>query len=518
MKKTTTTYSPYVFISYAESDYRDRALASGIALYLQHHRIRVWMAPKSLLAGSDWKSEIEKAILSETTHFLVIISAASAASQYVNVEINLAKSRYLKDEDYLILPLEVGSISHFKGSLFLDQFQRVAFHHNRKEQLDALAVTFGIGPSSRTAQPYHDQFVGRSHIINSIDSFVSEHDRGVITIVGSPGDGKSALLSHVSSIRPSLFHANSISNGVRTTRQCLSSLMRQACANDGFERSAFSLSNSEENFPEHWATLLENLVSQEQNEPRMLIIDALDEADQTRLPLGQNILSIPANLPQNAYLLVSRRRAAVPLRSDVPVQTIDLGDYPQENRSDAILYIEMLEQLIESVRDWLGSYSKGREAAIETIVSKSQYNFMYLRCLLSDVAKNGPRSDLDQLPSGLTAYYEDHWHRMGMSASQPSRLKLSILAALARFSAPLSRRMLADVLDADPVDVQLVLNEWEPFLTQNLSSGGTILHSIYHESFRNFLLENPLVQASSEVLADLDAKLAFTVFADFDNN
>lgn len=511
MSDSSAPYVPYVFLSYCERDYRDRALASAIAQYLQDLGVRVWHAPTNLRAGADWSREIDAAVLSDTTHFVVILSSASTASPHVAREVDLASRRREVDSGYEVLSLAVGDVAEFSGSSFLDRFQRVPFHGDRTDQLDAIADALGVRGNASARPPFLDGFVGRTHIVERVDAFVNDHDRGIVTILGDPGEGKSAVLSHLAGIRPSLFHANSVSAGVRTAQQCVSSLMRQS----GLWSSRGGVCDGD--VPRQWEVLLNSISTGQEGRP-WLIIDALDEADQSGLARAANVLSFPSTLPPSVLAVVSRRREAVPLRCDAPTEYLDLAAFPDDNRRDATDYVEQFAERSSHVESWLAADPDGRTAAVDRVVSRSTCNFMYLRCLLHDVAQGRGDLVLERLPSGLNEYYADHWRRMGMSERPVPRLKLSVLAALAVSSAPLSRRILSKALEADPVDVQEVLDEWSAFLTQDVAVEAVAQHRIYHESFRSFLKEQGMVQAAGDVLRDLDSRLAMAILDDIEGD
>ena len=73
-------------------------------------------------------------------------------------------------------------------------------------------------------------------------------------------------------------------------------------------------------------------------------------------------------------------------------------------------------------------------------------------------------------------------------------------------------------LEADPVDVQEVLDEWSAFLTQDVAVEAVAQHRIYHESFRSFLKEQGMVQAAGDVLRDLDSRLAMAILDDIEGD
>ena len=76
----------YVFISYTTEDYSE---ACWVKDRLEQAGIPCWMAPSSIPGGSDYTSEIPRAIR-ECSAFVVIVSAKSQESKWVPREIDQA--------------------------------------------------------------------------------------------------------------------------------------------------------------------------------------------------------------------------------------------------------------------------------------------------------------------------------------------------------------------------------------------------------------------------------------------
>ncbi len=133
-----------IFISHTTKDNRDHALAHYIANGLIERGIQVWIAPDSIPAGSDWEEEIVAGIMEESSHFLVILSAASVRSEWVLNEIGLAQKRKEKDDSYTILPLFVGDVDDFPGEGFISKSQNLEYQVDHEEQLREIANVLGL--------------------------------------------------------------------------------------------------------------------------------------------------------------------------------------------------------------------------------------------------------------------------------------------------------------------------------------------------------------------------------------
>lgn len=91
-----------VFISYSSKDSRQ---AYRIYKLLQKEQIHCWIAPDSLSPGGNYAAEITNAI-DTCTHFLLILSAHSQASQHVQREIEIAVSF-----NKTIIPIQIDNSS-----------------------------------------------------------------------------------------------------------------------------------------------------------------------------------------------------------------------------------------------------------------------------------------------------------------------------------------------------------------------------------------------------------------------
>jgi hypothetical protein len=87
-----------VFISYSK---RDKQVADALCVALESERIRCWLAPRDVQPGSDWASEIVKAVRDSRTMVLVF-SEHSAESTHVRREITAAANAGV-----IIVPLKI---------------------------------------------------------------------------------------------------------------------------------------------------------------------------------------------------------------------------------------------------------------------------------------------------------------------------------------------------------------------------------------------------------------------------
>ena len=98
-----------VFISYSS---KNQQTAIAICHVLEQHRIKCWMAPRDIPAGSDYGDLIDEAI-SACRLFVIVFSEPASISQWVKGELNLAFS-----EGKTIVPYRIDA-TELKGAMRL---------------------------------------------------------------------------------------------------------------------------------------------------------------------------------------------------------------------------------------------------------------------------------------------------------------------------------------------------------------------------------------------------------------
>src|SRR5690242_4023580 len=116
--------APVVFISHTTRDNRDSRLAHRLAQGLKERGAGAWIAPEDIPAGNEWQEDLVAGVMGRSTHFLVVLSAASTRAHWVLDEIRLARERYEQHEDIRILPLPVGKLGKYANSDFLGTLQQ----------------------------------------------------------------------------------------------------------------------------------------------------------------------------------------------------------------------------------------------------------------------------------------------------------------------------------------------------------------------------------------------------------
>lgn len=497
--------TPVVFLSHTTRDHRDHDLAHALAAGLTQRGIQVWIAPDSLPSGAQWQEELVAAILRRCTHFVVILSAASAEAEWVRAEIDLARRRREHDPSFAVLPIVAGNVRHE----FLDTFQQIPYRTDFPTQLELVLDAIGLAPATPPrVRELTEHFVGRDNVFAAFDQFTRDHDRGLFTVVGDPGEGKSAICAEFSRRTGCVVHFNLRAEGTNNSIQCVGAIAAQLGAQLGFTPGRPPAEPQELGL--YWSRLLHGAAAGE----RLLIaIDALDEVDVSDHTRGANVLYLPTSLPQGVYFLLTRRRVAVPLYTQAPQRVFDLGDHREQSRRDVEEYLRRAVPRL-GLAPWIEAQGLEVAGFTAALATRSQCNFMYLHHVLPEIASGAYASaDLTALPVGLQGYYEDHWSRMGMQTPPLPRKKIRIVYVMAELARPVSRAFLADVLREDPAEVQEVIDDWDQFLHKHRAFGQTV-YSIYHASFLDFLHDKEIVRAAGESARGINALIADRLFQD----
>jgi Swt1-like HEPN len=354
-------------------------------------------------------------------------------------------------------------------------------------------------------------FIGRDFVFDSIQAFLKTHDNGYFVIEADPGVGKTALLAEY--VRRSGYPAyfNVRAQGMNRADQFLDSICHQLI--DRYRWSSDVIPNDAVRDGKFFAELLHRAsASLKPNERLVIAIDALDEVD-TSDHLSGNLLYLPATLPKGIFFVMTQRPIALGLAVNAPLQRFNLMQYGVESRQDITAYIQARVTQSAAVKDWMQLQQCSLEDLTLQLAEKSDNNFMYLRYVLREIEQGGYQdASLEGLPQGLGSYYEDHWRRMGMIAKPIPRDKLKIVYVLAELQEPVSRSLISEFAQEDPLTVQAVLDQWREFLREEIVDQQTC-YSIYHASFSDFLHRKDIVQAAGDLLGQVKRQIADDLWA-----
>lgn len=500
-----------VFISHTTRDQRDLNLAHKIAHGLNLLGIKTWIAPDNIPSGEEWEQKLIRGLLEQATHFLVILSAASIQAEWVLKEIEMARARYEGDPGFVIFPLVTGDLGEYPHNEFMGKFQYVNYDDNLRVIMEQLAKALGLRPTILTnfttrIDELTQDFVGREYVFSSIQAFLSQHSKGYFLLEGDPGVGKSAIMAELVSRTGYISHFIFQAQGTNTSQHFLESICTQLIHRYDLPYTELPQEATRD------GTFLNQLLHEaaEQLSPGenlVVVVDALDELDQSSIRPGENVLYLPASLPDNTFFILSSRPVPITLNTTLPVELYDLMQRVAESRADVEAYLAGAVS-DHPVQDWMLRNKISEQEFIRVLADKSENNFMYLKYVLGDVRSNRFHDlSVVDLPQGLKRYYEIHWQRMGMMQKPLPEDRIKIVYVLCEVGQPVSRALIADFAQQEELLVQSVLDDWEQFLREHQEEGEK-RYSLYHTSFRDFLHRKDIVQAAGLTIEGIHALIA----------
>jgi hypothetical protein len=314
-------------------------------------------------------------------------------------------------------------------------------------------------------------FVDRLFVYRRIDEFLSRWSRGYLTLIGSPGAGKSVILSQYAADNPHVVYYNAQLPGNNRADKFLREICTQLLERLG-ERNELPDNVTEGSW--FLSQLLQRISDNGRTNALIISIDGCERIDLRYQSPGSNLFYLPRYLPDNIYFLLSRRpfpKDKSGLLTESPCQSLDLREYPKENREDVRTYVEI----------YFASCAVIDQAKSEKIIANSDGNFMYVSQLLPEIHTES----LSGIPSGLVSYYQSHLKKMQGSGLFGVRLKL--LRLLAQESKFLPAKKMATAINEDKFDVKIALEDWREFFVEQLVDGQPF-YRLYHHHFQEWLL------------------------------
>ena len=349
-------------------------------------------------------------------------------------------------------------------------------------------------------------FCGRKFVFDAINQFIENHNSGYFIILGHAGMGKSAIAAKYIVDNPGTICFFNIRAERRNRSDVFLKLIREQLI------QRFDLKNVEN---DDLSTLLIK-ASQKLSDSEILVIviDALDEVDQED---NANLLNLPMYLPEKVYLILTRRPynsedKRLTLSPDTKYQELDLREDQDKSNDDVKAYILEflgLEKYKPGLEKWINQQNHlSKPKFVDTIAAKSENNFMYLRYVLEAIAEGFYQDEkLEELPAGLQGYYESHWRIMGMTNRRLPKDKIKIIYVMCALKSAVSREMIVKYSQEDNLTVQEVLKGWTQFL-QEQKTYQPPRYRFYHESFRDFLQRQDIVEAAGVILPEISAEIA----------
>lgn len=373
---------------------------------------------------------------------------------------------------------------------------------------DYATVFQSFGDSSRTISSFirTDQFrslvdertknfVGREFVFSGIQRALTggEFASGYLIIRGEPGIGKTAIAATLVMRGGYVHHFNIAPENIRSPRQFLENVCAQLVMRYGLDHPVLPPRSGED--PGFLIQLLAEAAEQARQHgelPVVVVVDALDEAEDSGLAPAANRLYLPRVLPSGVFFVVTTREEA-DYRLDVDHEAeIWLRDDDPANRQDVARYIEAFIQARSPImQERIQAWELDTTAFVTEITELSEGNFMYLVHVLPEIATGRLSREtvggISGLPRGLTGYYKRHWREM--KDTNPERFatfQRPVLCFLAISRESVTVPQLAEWTGLAPSDIKDVITEWRRFLNEDAQSQPA-RYWIYHRSFADFL-------------------------------
>lgn len=335
--------------------------------------------------------------------------------------------------------------------------------------------------------------VGREYLFEAVARIVAADtaSSGYVIIRGQPGIGKTTFMCMLLKRWGCVHHFNIQQQNIRTTRTFLENVCAQIIVRYGLDYGSLPDDTGRDS---GFLNQVLREATAKSPEPVTVLVDALDEAEDASSP-GANRLLLPPSLPDRVHIVVTTREQ-IDYRLQVDrCQDLHIGNVDPKNLADVRDYIAAaLSNQPEQFAPVLTAWRLDRDGFFALLAERSQGNFMYLVHVLRDIRDGRiTRENLgsvDDLPLGLSAYYQRHWRQMrSVDRERFEMLYEPALRLLATTREPVSLTALAEWSGASPGALREVIEARRPFLTESVVQGEK-RYAVYHASFRDFLAQD----------------------------
>ncbi len=390
-----------------------------------------------------------------------------------------------------------------------DRYQEIAQH--LEEMKAKLTPALPIFSHNRALiEEKTKDFVGREDVFKKIDDFLNSQPNGYFIIEAEPGIGKSAMMAQFVRQRGCVHHFNVQSTGKNGTPLFLEKICTQLIKK--YQLNYQYLPAEATRDSDFLDRLLDEVSRKLGQDKLVIVVDALDEVDLESQKPNTNILYLPPQLPQNVYFVMTQRplkNKPLPFLVEAPQEMFALKAESELNKGDIKQFIQQKLAKSQALQNWIAVRNLRDKEFIDQLAEKSEYNFMYLRYVLPDI-ESGKYQNLDikSLPKGLNQYYQQHLRRMNIDTNDINerQLKIDTIYVLVELGEPVSAELIADVVRELKGKVRRILGEWEQFLRQEEKDGQTC-YSVYHASFRDFLLRQETLEEANVSREDIEDRI-----------
>jgi hypothetical protein len=335
-----------------------------------------------------------------------------------------------------------------------------------------------------------EHFTGREWLVEEVDAFMRDHDRGYFVLEAEAGLGKSTFLAWLARERRYVRHFCELTPGQEGVELALKNLAAQLIL--AYEIAPYAAEGFLPDItgqPSSLQRLLRTVSDKRrEGEKVVLVVDALEEAG---TPVNQNVLGLPKSLPEGVFFIVSQRPVQVELRVDsstTPRQPVRLEAENENNLDDVRRFLEEAarRQLVAQALQE-GDYTPERFAA--TLLGKSHGIWVYLYFVIDEIERGAQTPlQLETLPDGLAQYFAGYWRQWREDADKWYKTYLPLLTTLAAARESVTLEQLSDWADVqEPVQRldRLLSEQWRPFVLK-AKQGQQDNYHFYHATLQDF--------------------------------
>ncbi len=253
--------------------------------------------------------------------------------------------------------------------------------------------------------------------------------------------------------------------------------------------------------------LLSEVAAIRPNQETILLIDAIDEANDIGLTSYANRLYLPVELPKGIYFIITSREQtnyhlSVDNRQDIYIKDNDPANLDDIYQYIGNYFLEYQEEMDNRIVKWEISKSD----FIKLLAEKSQGNFMYLVHVMRDIRDEQifatTLDNIRNLPTGLRQYYQRHWQTLQEEdKAYFENFEKTIVCILASIHESVSVGQLMEWTRQSELDIRRTINKWREFLNADINEKGEVIYRIYHSSFQDFLREEVGLKPYHELIA-----------------
>jgi AAA ATPase domain len=399
------------------------------------------------------------------------------------------------------------AVSQGLGVLIGDHGQQINIFHLYAQASGPLASQIRTSEFETLVEERTRKFVGRDFVFRAIDELLDDtaFASGYIIVRGEPGIGKTALMGELVKRRGYVHHFNIATQNIRSVRDFLSNICAQLIVRYGLPHNQLPPEATQDSG--FLSLLLAEAAAKEEGHAIIVLIDALDEAEDTGLAPGANRLFLPRVLPRGVHIIASTReqedyRLIIDHRED-----IYLDDKDPQNLADVRQYIRnFIREHQAEMAAQLAKWHVDEEEFIDAMTERSQGNFMYVVYVLQDILKARLTAknidNVRKLPQGLREYYRLHWRTMELQGQKRFRHEYKpVVCTLAAAQEPVTVEQLEEWTGLGTSVIRRVITDWREFLNLEEDEAGEFHYRLYHASFQDFLREDVGLKHEHQAIA-----------------